>query len=367
MKICSVTLAGPGSEAIIGDALRSVPWVDWHVIIYTGNDAENLAIHEAAHVAATHPIAKHRAEWHDDFGMMRNVAMECAAMGRIDFIRGNRFEADWAIWLDTDERIACPDWRKLKQTLAEFPQVDAVSAPHSSGEYYKDRMLRLPQRGKYVGPIHEYWQPDEEKPVLRVGADLLAFDELPRNPDTMQAKMERDERILRAYTTEHLDEARWWYFLGQTYSNMGHDDQAISCWRTALHTDDPTALEIRGWSAFRVGELMLRREFYDAAIDDAFDGLKVYPASPELLWLIATAHLHLDKPREAMHWAHLCLAAGKLGGGPTWERSGFQWLPAHYEAPFEVSALAAEMMGDTSMAAKANAMVERVKAQRGMA
>jgi tetratricopeptide (TPR) repeat protein len=364
VKIVSVTLAGPGTEAMIGDAIRSAAWCDWHVLVLTGTDEQNEAIYAAAHEAATKPLAKHRADWADNFGAMRNLALECAAMGRIDFLRGNRFEADWAVWLDTDERLICPDPKLLRETLREFPQVDAVSAPHASGEYHKDRMIRLPQKGSYVGPIHEYWQPDEEKPVLRVGADLLAFDELPRDPDTLQAKMERDKAILSAYVLDHPDEARWRYFLGQTYDNLGQPKVAIGTWLNALDTDDPTALEIRGWSAFRAANGYLQEGDPDHAITVALRGLKVYPASPELLWLLAVAHLHLDKPRHAMHWAHLCLAAGPLGGGPTWERSGFRWLPSHYEAPFEVSALAAEAMGDERTARKAREMADRVKGKR---
>ena len=40
MRICSVTLAGPGTEFIIGDALKSADWVDSRVVINTSADTQ---------------------------------------------------------------------------------------------------------------------------------------------------------------------------------------------------------------------------------------------------------------------------------------------------------------------------------------
>ena len=92
VKIASTTLTG-NNASIIGDALRSVvDWVDTCLVIDTGVSDESLAVAEG--VAGAKFVLR-RFDWIRDFSAARNFALDAAhAVG-----------ADWAITVDTDERI----------------------------------------------------------------------------------------------------------------------------------------------------------------------------------------------------------------------------------------------------------------------
>jgi hypothetical protein len=330
MKICSVTLAGPGTEAIIGDALRSVVnWVDHCLIVKTGAWREfDAAIPwEKALIDAL--------PWVNDFAITRNGALESAAH--------LRFPCDWALMLDTDERMICENPAALRDLLANVPDsVSAVSCADVAGNYSKERLFRLPLKGQFVGPTHEYWRPDDGCTIGHT--KLLTFSELPNEGEARQAKLDRDrhtlEKLVRA-RGKNPDRARWCFYLGLTHHNLGNDANALLWWKQAVAAEGGGWEEMRAWAAFRAakqeGETAPHR-----AIDTCLHGLRCYPQMPELHTVIAAAYLDLDEPSKALTWAHLALACGQM---PPVTRSGYVWRPAWHDIPLDIIRTAAEQMG----------------------
>src|ERR1700730_17170260 len=91
-KIVSVTLTADSAE-LIGDALRSVvDWVDFCLVVDTGVTDETLDI---ARSIAGEKLVVFFFPWIDDFSAARNAGLD----------RATTLGAEWAMMLDTDERM----------------------------------------------------------------------------------------------------------------------------------------------------------------------------------------------------------------------------------------------------------------------
>jgi tetratricopeptide (TPR) repeat protein len=339
MRICSVTLAGPGTEGIIGDALRSVvDAVDACVVMYTGEPGEAYTTFRAAIDTRSDRVIHWFAyAWVDDFALMRNEALRHA----------ERVDCDWALWLDTDERITfAPGWREALNTSA-----CAVNAWHVSGEYAKERFIRLPRQGSYIGPTHEYFEPKKGRTI--VDTRLVTFDELPRDKDgpAWAAKLRRDRDALKAHLAQTFVEnrARWNYYLGDTHALLGETQQAHAAWKTATESDGP--VETVGWAAFRWAVSELRELQPMRALHAAMTGIELYPHAPELFWAAAAASFDLDEYEKAICFAmHAGVAGSYNGWGRGTNRSAFIYPPAHFEGPLDVMSLAYDKLGRPDMA-----------------
>ncbi len=353
MKVCSVTLAGPGAEGIIGDALRSVvDAVDVCLIVYTGGEEYPSAILDVADEAVPNTWAFVSVPWADDFATMRNEALRFANTSISP-------RCDWAIWLDTDERIQFqPDWREALNTSA-----CAVTAWHVGGEYAKERFLRLPRAGRYIGPTHEYFAPKKGRTVAET--HRVTFDELPRDTASPEwtAKLERDKRLLTTYVKDHRDEARWRYYLGETHWLLGDKREAIDEWNRAV---DRTGFdELRAWAGFRAATGWLELGKPVLARGSAVIALMEYPHAPELWWVAAAAAFDEGEYERAICLAMHCAAAGTYKGwGRGTNRSGFIYPPALYEAPFDILSLSYERLGRLDMALTARKEYSAAKAAR---
>ena len=103
MKIVSTTLVGNNVD-IVADALRSVvDWVDLCLVIDTGSTDGTL---EVARSIAGAKYVERVFPWINDFAAARNFALAAAA----------ELGANWAITVDTDERII-PKGEDLRAVL----------------------------------------------------------------------------------------------------------------------------------------------------------------------------------------------------------------------------------------------------------
>lgn len=348
MRIASVTLAGPGTEAIIGDALRSVvDEVDACVVIDTHPTHGNLR--DLGWVPATALTVA--VPWKDDFAVMRNRALDAAA----------DTGCDWALWLDTDERIQFqPGWRDALNTPAS-----AVNAWHTSGEYAKERFIRLPRQGRYIGPTHEYWEPKKGRTVAETSR--ITFDELPRDKDSpaWTAKLRRDKSALQKHLAGTFVEnrARWNYYLGDTHALLGDEELARAAWKKATESAGPP--EMLGWAAFRWAVSALKALQPMEALFAATNGISLCPHAPELFWAAAAASFDLDEYEKAICFAMHAGVAGRYNGwGRGTNRSAFVYPPAHWEGPLDILSLAYERLGRSDMALTARQEFAKAKLAR---
>ena len=345
VTIVSTTLTG-NSRDIIGDALRSVvEWVDWVLVVDTDVTDDTLSI--AREIAGDKLIVR-PFPWRDDFAAARNFALTAAA----------ETGADWAVGLDSDERLD-RGGIDVRSRLAAA-EVDVLYVAHANGTYAKERFFRLPVRGCYVGPTHEAFNSGGSLPGMLEG---VRFEELAKSEEGYRRKAERDVAILTRYTAEHPDDPRWFYYLGDSLSGLGRHDEAIAAFRICASSDGWD--EEGAWALYRAAECFLKLDRPVEAIEACAAGMARHAGLAELPWLAAYASWHAGTPAQAVYWAQQAIALGHFAGaGGSVPRSGFRHPPALWEGPYDVLRFALRRVGDDTGADEAERLFHEAKAAR---
>lgn len=343
--IVSTTLSG-NSQEIIGDALRSVvDWVDWCLLIDTGISDDTLGV---AHDIAGEKLVVRQFPWQDDFAAARNFALQAAY----------ELGADWAVTLDTDERIDVQEV-DIRAALATT-SATSLHVVQANGTYGKERIFRLPARGRYVGPTHEAFIHDGG------GAETLTgviFSELSKSQEQYRQKAERDIAILTRHTAAHPDDPRWFYYLGDSYAGLDRHEEAIGAFRTCASLNGWD--EEGAWAMYRAAECLLKLGRPVEAIEACALGMARHAGLAELPWLAAYASWQAGKPAQAAYWARQSIAMGHFAGaGASVPRIGFRHPPALWEGPYDVLRYALRAIGDDAGADEAEELFAQAMAER---
>jgi tetratricopeptide (TPR) repeat protein len=340
--IVSTTLSG-NSEELIGDALGSVvAWVDWCLLIDTGISDDTLRI---ARAIAGDKLVVRQFPWQDDFAAARNVALQAA----------HELGADWAITLDTDERIdvGAVDLRAALAATA----ADSLHVKQANGTYGKERLFRLPARGQYAGPTHEAFIRDGGSSETLEG---VVFHELDKSHEQYRRKAERDIAILTRHTAAHPDDPRWFYYLGDSYAGLDRHEEAIAAFRACASLNGWD--EEGAWAMYRAAECLLKLGRPAEAIEACAMGMARHAGLAELPWLAAYAAWQAGRPAQAAYWARQSIAMGHFAGaGATVPRIGFRHPPALWEGPYDVLRFALRQLGDDAGADEAERRYEEAK------
>jgi glycosyltransferase involved in cell wall biosynthesis len=345
MKLVSTTLTG-NSAALIADALTSVVgWVDACLVIDTGVTDDTLAI---AREVAGDKYVERRFTWSDDFSAARNFALDAA----------HELGFDWAVTLDTDERIE-PNGEDLRAALGAAKE-GVVMLLDANRSYAKERFFRLPMPERYTGPTHEAFA------SYKVGTRTLKrafFRELPKSEAELTRKFERDVAILAPHVRVNPGDPRWHYYLGESLKNLGRHAEAIAAY------DACAALrgwnEESAWACYRAAECLCQLERYAEALDRCGLGLARHAGIAELAWLAGFAAYRLGNSAQAVYWARLAITHGLFrGDGASVPRIGFRNPAALYEGPYDVLRYALRSLGDETGAHEAQRLYAEAVAER---
>jgi tetratricopeptide (TPR) repeat protein len=345
VKIASTTLTG-NSAAIIGDALRSVvDWVDICLVIDTGVTDDTLEV--AKNIAGSKYVER-RLRWTNDFAAARNFALDMA----------HEVGADWAVTLDTDERID-PNGEDLRAAMAAASEGVLMLAAWD-GSYSKERCFRLPARARFQGPTHECC------PAYEVGVRTLesaVFRELPKSSEALLRKFERDVTILTDHLRSHPQDPRWHFYLGESLKNLGRNAEAVRAYDACAQLNGWD--EESAWACFRAAECLCSLNRYTEAIERCGVGLARHAGVAELAWLASFAAYRLGRHAQAVYWARLAVVHGHFrGDAAKVPRIGFKQPSALYEGPYDVLRFALRALGDTAGADEAEALFHQAKAAR---
>jgi glycosyltransferase involved in cell wall biosynthesis len=345
VKIVSTTLTG-NSSAIIAEALASVvDWVDECLVIDTGVTDETL---EIAKRVVGKKYVERRFTWISDFSAARNFALDAA----------HEMGANWAVTLDTDERIQ-PNGEDLRAAMSTA--AEGVLMLFSEDRHYmKERCFRLPVGTRFQGPTHEAF------PAYEVGSRTLAlatFRELAKSPEVLQRKFERDVQILTAHVLENPNDARWHYYLGESLRNLGRYPEAIAAYEACAQLRGWN--EESAWACYQAAECLCRLSRYDEAIERCAIGLARHAGIAELAWLAAFAAFQAADNAQAVYWARLSISQGLFEGqGAKVPRIGFRNPSALFEGPYDVLRFALRNLGDTAGADAAERAYQNALAAR---
>ena len=324
MKILTMTIAHGPAAHMLAEAIESAPFADAHLVVDTSPGRP-----EVQHVVDTlnDPTIHVRPwPWREDFSAARNHLLQQAAT----FVEPE--EATWGVTLDTDERFACAD---SDATRAEFegcdPNIGTCSVYDTTDFYTKVRCFRLPTQANFVGPTHEVAIDTGPQLSLRT----WKFWELGKSAEQVREKLLRDERILRKHAKQHPKDPRWWYYLGDTLSNLGKQQEAFDAFMrcAGLRGWD----EEGGWACYRAATIQLDQSKFREAIETCAKGLSRHPGMGELAWVAAVGSFRAQMPDKAACWASIAVTLGSHKGiDANSTRSGFRYLPALFELPYDI-------------------------------
>ena len=130
----------------------------------------------------------------------------------------------------------------------------------------------------------------------------VRFHELPKDPEGVRRKFERDVAILKRYTRQHAKQARWFYYLGASHKHLGEFAAAIDAFQTCA--------ELRGWeeegawACYGAAECCCSLLRWLDAVQFCAAGLAIRPASAELAWLAGFAAYKAKRYEDAVAWSN---------------------------------------------------------------
>jgi tetratricopeptide (TPR) repeat protein len=241
---------------------------------------------------------------------------------------------DWALIVDTDEHFTVENPDEVRAALSTTPH-DVLRI---EGEgYWKEKFFRLPARGRFVGPVHEYFQVDEGSTIGNLSG--ITFTEDPKTEEQIKAKRERDIEALMLYihNKNHRDEGRWWYYLGDACEGIDDFDGAVHAFQkcSLVSTWD----EDKAWCFYRIAAILARFGSADAgkyndAIKNCFAGMEIRPDFPEFPWLIGWCEYQRGNDQHAIVWADIARNVRGAEWNPP--RIGFRYELAHTTGPNDV-------------------------------
>lgn len=342
MKIASITITS-NKHSIIGDALRSVSdLADIMVIVDIGVDAATLkAIEEVALGRAAYVKSRLGLPISDWRNLGLKVAYEAGA--------------DWAIMLDTDERMV---FKVDVKALLGDCQFEVLSALHVNGSYSRERFFKLPVKSQFWGVAHEAWQGSSVALVHGVYFDELVKDE---------EHIDRSIRELDTFLQPQQDEKpslRWLCYQGHVHSARGEIVNAIEKYRKALKME--AGPEYKAMVCYWMASRYLEIKQPKFALERCLEGLKHHPGVAELSWLAGVCCLMLGRLQEAMCWANMAISNGLfVRSGFAANRLGNREPYALWEGPFELQRDCMKAMGwPEPEIQKQNELIEEVKKAR---
>jgi len=318
MKLASITITS-NRESIIKDAIKSVVgFVDYVLLVDLGITDSTI---EVARSIAGDKLRVVTYSGPDETGEMRNAGLDAAtAIG-----------ADWAIGLDTDERIDLHGCH-IKKVL-ERCEADILLVGDTQHNYCKERFFRLPLKARWQGHVHEFI----DAPDAVVGKlEGPTFYELPKVGEAFQEKA----RFIIDAKTKELEadptNARNWYYLGDALAGIDRNDEAIEafdkCAENCKRGDEGA------WSLLRSASLLEKRgDWKDALARCATGLLHDSGYSPELCWLASWIYLKKGNFYQSIYFARMSMINGKMNDLDNLQPRSFYSLPlAQYEGPFEI-------------------------------
>ncbi len=333
-RIVATMLCGT-NEAIVAESVRSViDWVDAFLLIDTGITDDSVQV---AREIAGDKLLVRTFEWCNDFARARNFSLEAAAAAG----------ATWALTIDTDERLMVSGYdgiEQLRAVLSSDPAVRAWLVPARDGSYDKERLIRVPTLLQWMGRTHEslVGAAANERRVL----PGCKFFEERKTPEQFQRKLQRDLVILKEETRDQPDNARWWYYLGQTHEELGQFAAAIEAYQRCFEIREGWA-EQAAWACFNMAKCHSQLGQFNLAVEACALGLARQPASPELAWQAAYCCYESGRHRDAILWAQIAVRLGHYEGVAAGkERISFRNLTGWYEGPYDVMRFAHRRLGE---------------------
>ena len=239
--------------------------------------------------------------WQDDFSLARNEALKYCT-------------GEWIIYLDADERIVEPSPEELLNILrntdksiggfyclieSEHYQMDGSTEVHRGGYPRIFRNLGYP-KVKFIGRVHEQIAPSIFQNGLSIQFSNIKILHLGYNQgrEVLEAKIQRNYRMLIQHVKEEPLNGYAWYQLGQTLAQMSLATEAERAIRMAIQTKT-LSKSVFATAASTLAKMVGNKGKYEEALYWAEKSLETVPDQIYALHLKAYALLYLQRFEEA--------------------------------------------------------------------
>lgn len=212
-------------SAIIQRCLaHALPYVDAVSLLDTGSTDNTIAL-ATAFLTQTGKPFRIASEPFKNFGATRTVSFQNAQRHAEEF--GWDLQTSYALAVDGDMVI------RPQPAFFSYPLTqNGYHLIQENGhlKYYNLRLMRLSHPWKCIGGTHEYWSGD---PTEKIPYELFYIDD--KNDGGCKAdKFERDVRLLQADIAADPQNARSYFYLGQSLKDLGRFDEAIEMFQKRI-------------------------------------------------------------------------------------------------------------------------------------
>jgi glycosyltransferase involved in cell wall biosynthesis len=237
---------------VIDRCLRSVrELIDFWVIVDTGSsDGTPDAIADAL---TGIPGELHHAEW-KDFGTNRTQALELA-----------RGKCDYVLIIDADEEMHVPAGFSWPQLDRDAYQLLHSQASHDAVTFWRISVMRNSRSWRYVGVLHEYPTCDGQYSQARICGPRVQYHlDGARSQIEVREKYAADARTLENALKHEPDNARYVFYLAQSYRDSEQLDKAAKAYERRAEMED--WVEETWYSLFQMAMLAERRNLDEATV-----------------------------------------------------------------------------------------------------
>lgn len=324
------------------DSVRAL--IDHWVIVDTGStDGTQALIRDAL---GDVPGELHEAPW-VDFSHNRNQAL--------DFARARRHESssvrDYALVIDADETLVCDAGFTLPP-LTE-PAYD-IAVHHGTLRYARNCLVALDFPWRYEGVLHEVLtcaQPHRIGHIHGVHVFYRSEGARSQNP----RKYHDDAAVLEKALLKEPDNARYWFYLGQSYRDAGETEKALAAYQRRAGM--PGWDEETWFAQFQVARLKEALARPDAEVAYAYAlAYQQRPARCEPLVELARFHRERQQFSLAILYAQRAAATPRPADRLFIDEASYRWraldelaISAFYTGDTEAGrAASAQLLADAS-------------------
>lgn len=201
--------------------------------------------------------------------------------------------SDYVLLLDADMILEIKNFnKKLLDVASSF----SILQGNDSFYYQNMRIIKNNGEFKYIGVTHEYIDTPPNNTLLNIEKDILFIRDV-GDGGCKQNKFERDISLLLDGIKEDPNNARYHFYLANSYHDCGRFGEAINVYKKRI--------EIGGWteevwySYYRIGLCFKNLDKIETAIYYWLIGFNVYPERLEGLYEIIQHYRFISKHKLA--------------------------------------------------------------------
>ncbi|MBA3816947.1 MAG: glycosyltransferase [Parachlamydiaceae bacterium] len=262
--VCLNMIVKNESHVIIRCLDSVLPMIDYWVICDTGSTDGTQKIIKDYMQEKNIPGELHEHEW-VNFGHNREEALRLAL-----------FKADYVIFMDADDILNFDDDFKMPRLIHDCYMVRSKAG---STEYLLTRIIKSSLNWHWHGVLHEYVYSENVKQcALLGGVEYIYICDGARANDP--ERFLKDAKILHAALEKEPDNARYMFYLGQTYASAHKQEEALEYYQKRV--DMGGWEEEVFWAMVQIAQLKISLGHDEKSVEESFiKALKFRPTRPE--------------------------------------------------------------------------------------